>query len=149
MLTWHNDLPSVTSAASILVGLNNIASAVYLEPYSRIIATTSVYARTSKTLRRHSEKVTVIPNGVDTVRFNPRVRSDEAREKYLLDGYKTLIFVGALTTWHTYKGLEDLLRAFSMVSKRCERLKLIVVGGGNLLGYYQKLARSLSASDRV
>ena len=149
VLTWHNDLPSVTSAASILVGLNNIASAVNLEPYTRIIATTSVYARTSKTLRHHSEKVTVIPNGVDTVRFNPRVRSDEAREKYHLDGYKTLIFVGALSTFHTFKGLVDLLRAFSMVSKRCERLNLIVVGGGNLLGYYQKLARSLSGSDRV
>ena len=71
------------------------------------------------------------------------------KKKYHLNGYKTLIFVGALTTWHTYKGLEELLRAFSVVAKKCERLKLLVVGGGNLLGYYQELARRLGGSDRV
>ena len=149
VLTWHNDLPAVTTAASFLVSLNYVASVAYLEAYSRIIATTFIYAKTSKTLRRHSDKVSVIPNGVDTYRFNPQVRSDEVKKKYHLNGYKTLIFVGALTTWHTYKGLEELLRAFSVVAKKCERLKLLVVGGGNLLGYYQELARKLGGSDRV
>ena len=86
---------------------------------------------------------------MDTARFNPQVGSDVLREKYHLRGYKTLIFVGALTTWHTYKGLEELLRAFAIVEKRCEKLKLLVVGGGNLLRYYQQLAHRLIASDRV
>ena len=149
VLTWHNDLPAVTRAASVLVNLNTIASVAYLAPYSRIIATTGIYARTSKILRRHARKVTVIPNGVDTARFNPQVDSEGLKEMYHLRGYKTLIFVGALTTWHTYKGLEELLQAFSMVEKSCDRLKLLVVGGGNLLGYYQRLARGLDVDDRV
>ena len=149
VLTWHNDLPAVTGAASTLVGLNNIISAAYLAPYSKIIATTKIYANKSKILRRERKKVEVISNGVDTARFNPQVGSDVLREKYHLRGYKTLIFVGALTTWHTYKGLEELLRAFAIVEKRCEKLKLLVVGGGNLLRYYQQLAHRLIASDRV
>ncbi len=149
VLTWHNDLPTVTSAASFLVSLNTIASVAYLAPYSRIIATTGIYARTSKILRRNAGKVTVIPNGVDTARFNPQVDAEELKEKYHLKGYKTLIFVGALTTWHTYKGLEELLQAFSMVKKSCESLKLLIVGGGNLLGYYQRLSRGLEESEKV
>jgi glycosyltransferase involved in cell wall biosynthesis len=149
VLTWHNDLPSVTSAASTLVGLNDVASVAYLAPYSKIIATTHVYARSSKILRRERRKVVVIPSGVDTKRFRPDVECEWAKEKYDLEGYKTLIFVGALTTWHTYKGLEDLLRAFGLVRKECEKLKLLIVGGGNLAGYYQRLAQKLGESDRV
>ena len=149
VLTWHNDLPAVTGAASALVKLNDIASVGYLSLYSKIIATTNVYAKTSKILRRERHKVEVIPNGVDTKRFNPDVRCQSVKEKYHLNGFKTLIFVGALTTWHTYKGLEELLRAFAIVQRDCERLKILVVGGGNLLGYYERLARQLTENDRV
>lgn len=149
VLTWHNDLPAVTTAASFLVGLNYVASVAYLEAFSRIIATTAIYAKASRVLRRHANKVEVIPNGVDTARFNPAVDSEAVKDRYHLGGYKTLIFVGALTTWHTYKGLEELLRAFAIVEKKCDKLKLLVVGGGNLLGYYQQLADGLNISDRV
>lgn len=149
VLTWHNDLPAVTGAASTLVGLNDIASVGYLAPYSKIIATTGVYARSSKILRRERRKVEVIPNGVDTRRFNPDVECGWVKERYGLEGCKTLIFVGALTTWHTYKGVDVLLQAVSRVGKVCERLKLLVVGGGNHLGRYRQLAEELGVEDSV
>lgn len=149
VLTWHNDLPAVTRAASALVGLSNIASVAYLAPYSKIIATTSIYARNSKMLRREEKKVEVVPNGVDTAKFNPDVDCEWVKEKYHLKGCKTLIFVGALTTWHTYKGLEELLRAFALIRSKCENLKVLVVGGGNLMGYYQQLAKQLLGGERV
>ena len=149
VLTWHNDLPAVTGAASALVKLNDIASVGYLSLYSKIIATTSVYAKTSKILRRERRKVEVIPNGVDTKRFNPDVECQWVKEKYRLNGFKTLIFVGALTTWHAYKGVEELLEAFAKVRRDCEKLRLLVVGGGNLLGYYQRLAREQGTGDSV
>ena len=149
VLTYHNDLPAVTSAASTLVGLNDIASVAYLAPYSKIIATTRVYARSSKILRREWRRVEVIPNGVDTKRFNPDIECEWVKKKYNLKGYKTLLFVGELTTWHTYKGLEVLLQALATASKGYERLKLLVVGDGNLRGHYQKLASQLGVGDRT
>jgi glycosyltransferase involved in cell wall biosynthesis len=115
VLTWHNDLPLVTNAASALVGLNDLASVAYLAPYSKIIATTHVCARTSKILWRERSKVEVIPNGVDTKRFRPDMECKWVKEKCGLKGYKTLIFVGALTTWHTYRGLENLLGTFGLI----------------------------------
>jgi glycosyltransferase involved in cell wall biosynthesis len=149
VLTWHNDLPAVTRAAATLVSINNIASVAYLTPYSKIIVTTNIYAKNSKMLRRERRKVEVIPNGVDTKTFNPQVECEWVKEKYHLKGYKTLIFVGALTTWHTYKGLDVLLKAFSLVRKDCDMLKLLIVGGGNLLDHYQRLAQETGADDRV
>ena len=42
-----------------------------------------------------------------------------------------------------------MLHAFAIARRECERLKLLVVGGGNMLGYYQQLANKLGAADRV
>ena len=52
ILTWHNDLPSVASFAGILVKMHDRMSGSYLDIYKRIISTTTVYARNSKTLRQ-------------------------------------------------------------------------------------------------
>lgn len=149
LLTWHNDLPPVTRAASLLVGAHNAVSNIYLNAYQRIIATTSVYARTSPTLRKHRSKVRVIPNGVDTNEFNPKVDPTGVKERYALAGYKTLIFVGALTPWHAYKGVDVLLYAFAAIAKQCEGLKLLIVGGGSMLNHYRQLAEDMCKDGRV
>jgi glycosyltransferase involved in cell wall biosynthesis len=45
--------------------------------------------------------------------------------------------------------VEELLQAFSHVRRECQNLKLLVVGGGNLAGHYQRLAQQLGGRDRV
>ena len=106
VLTWHNDLPDVTSGAGILVKVNKSVSAVYLNSFDRIIATTKAYANSSTILRRYPKKVKVIHNGVDTRRFSPTVDGSFIREKYGLEGKTVALFVGALTRWHEYKGVD-------------------------------------------
>ncbi|MDG6996428.1 MAG: glycosyltransferase family 4 protein [Nitrososphaerota archaeon] len=149
VLTWHNDLPPVTSFAGVLVSMHDKIAPSYLNVYDRIIATTGVYAKRSEILRRSAEKVTVIRNGVDTKRFNTFVSGDRVREMHHLTGKKVVLFVGALTTWHAYKGVDVLLNAFSLVVKKSADSSLLVVGGGNMLGYYKKMALDLGVSDRV
>jgi glycosyltransferase involved in cell wall biosynthesis len=149
VLTWHNDLPPVTKAAKILVGLHDLASPLYLNNFRKIIATTKIYAERSKILRRFADKVIVIPNGVDTSKFNPNVKGDRIREKYSLKDKTIALFVGALTTWHRYKGLDYLLRALAIARKKNSSLALLVVGAGNLLPYYKKLAGELGIEDVV
>ncbi len=149
VLTWHNDLPPVTSGARILVSLHNSLAPSYLRHFDRIIATTRVYATKSEILRRFSSKVRVVDNGVDTKRFNPEVSGETIRARYNLGKNKIALFVGALTTFHAYKGVDVLIRAFSLVSKQCEGTRLLVVGGGNLLNSYKQLALELEISDLV
>jgi glycosyltransferase involved in cell wall biosynthesis len=149
VLTWHNDLPSVTSLAGILVKLHDRMSGSYLDLYKRIISTTNVYAKNSKTLRQHSGKVTVIQNGVDTARFNPTVSGDLVREKFGLEQSKVVLFVGALTIWHAYKGVDILIRAFKKVCEARNDAKLLIAGGGNLSDQYLALASELGISSNV
>lgn len=149
VLTWHNDLPPVTRVATVLVAGHNALSMIYLRSYSRIISTTNVYAKTSKILRYHRKKVRVVPNGVDIDRFNPGVNPFAVKERYRLDGYKTLIFVGALTRWHAYKGVDVLIRAFTRIARQCEKLKLMIVGGGNMLDFYRAIAGRLFEEGRI
>lgn len=148
VLTWHNDLPPVTSSAGVAVKLHDRVSSMYLDFYDRIVATTGVYAKASKTLRHYSNKVVVIRNGVDTSRFNPNVKGDAIRERFHLGNSKVAIFVGALTTFHTYKGVDILLKAFK---KACETsdVKLLVVGEGDLSSGYMKAAQEIGISARV
>jgi len=148
VLTWHNDLPPVTSGAGLLVKLHDLVSGSYLDAYRRIIATTEVYSKRSKTLQRYRDKVVVIQNGVDTGRFNPEVDGGQVRERFgLKEGTKVVLFVGALTTWHAYKGVDVLLKAFQLVSKKHGDAKLLIVGGGELLEYYRSLSVELGLAS--
>ncbi len=149
VLTWHNDLPPVTSAAGVLVNLHDAISPTYLERFGRIIATTHAYARKSRTLRRYSTKVLVIPNGVDARKFSPHVRGDSIRDRYHLWGSKVALFVGALTPWHGYKGLDVLIKSFRIASKTCDGIKLLIVGEGQMKDTYRQLVDELRLADVI
>ena len=149
VLTWHNDLPKVTSAAGLLVTTHNLLSRYYLTHYRRIIATTEVYSKTSYILRQYSSKVRVVPNGVDTERFSPAVGGDVVRRQHGLDGRKVVVFVGALTQWHAYKGLDSLLRAVKRASAGRDDLRLLVVGSGPMLPTYVRMAGDMGLGETV
>jgi glycosyltransferase involved in cell wall biosynthesis len=149
VLTWHNDLPRVTSAAGLLVRAHDLLSPAYLEYFARIIATTEVYANTSPILKKYANKVRVIPNGVDTKRFSPTLDGRKIRDLHGFAGEILVLFVGALTRWHSYKGVDDLLRGFKLASDQDSRMRLLVVGSGSLLPSLVSLAAKLSIGDRV
>ena len=60
-----------------------------------------------------------------------------------------MLFVGALTPWHRYKGLDVLLRAMQLLRKARDNVRLVVVGDGSLASEYRNLARALLVSDSV
>ena len=128
---------------------HDLLSPAYLQYYDRIIATTNVYARTSETLRRFHEKVRVVPNGVDTARFTPHLSGTAVREKHGLEGKVVVLFVGALTQWHAYKGVDDLIAAFKTASAQNPDLRLLVVGRGPLLPSLVRLVSALSLEGKV
>jgi glycosyltransferase involved in cell wall biosynthesis len=149
VLTWHNDLPPVTRTAGLLVALHDhLVLPVYLKWFRKIIATSEAYAHTSRNLERVQPQVEVIRNGVDINRFNPNVNGERIRQKLKLDECKIVLFVGALTEWHRYKGLDVLLEALSLLNDT-SHVQLLVVGDGMLKSHYQEMASALSISSRV
>jgi glycosyltransferase involved in cell wall biosynthesis len=144
VLTWHNDLPAVTSTAGLLVGLHDsLVLPTYLGQYGRIIATTEIYARQSPILARWRRKVQVVPNGVDCSRFNPQVDEGLVRARLNLRNRPMILFIGTLTKWHRYKGLDILLEAFSLLVKTVPDAALVVVGEGEVRREYENMSINL------
>jgi len=68
---------------------------------------------------------TIIPNGVDLERFNPKV----PKIKKFSDGRINILFVGRI---EERKGLIYLLRAYQILTKKFPNLRLIIIGEGEL-----------------
>lgn len=150
VLTWHNDLPPVTRAARLLIEIHDrLILPSYLRAYDRIIATSQTYADKSRILRALGDKVTVVPNGVDCERFSPKVDATDLRHRLRTSGKIVLLFVGALTKWHRYKGLDVLLRSLRIAVEDAPDLALVVVGDGDLRDDYSRIAQRLDLERNV
>lgn len=150
VLTWHNDLPPVTAAASLLTTVHdNFLSTAYLRRFDRIIATTRSYSMISPILNRFRDRVRIVWNGVDCEKFRPSIDGGWVRSKFTFEDCKVVLFVGALTKWHGYKGLDVLLRAIALAKARDSRIRLLVVGEGHLKPAYMRLASDLGIGDLV
>jgi glycogen(starch) synthase len=105
-------------------------------------------------LTRHGwpqSKISVVWNGVDAERYNPRKIEQEAvkgiREKYgIPDGWNMLLFVGRLT-W--VKSVRNLLQAMPLVLKEYPNTKLVILGKGEEQTDIVETADRLGIKDKV
>jgi glycosyltransferase involved in cell wall biosynthesis len=96
-------------------------------------------------------KISVVWNGVDADRYNPRkVRQEDVmkiREKYgIPNGWKMLLFVGRLT-W--VKSVRNLLQAMPLVLKEYPNTKLVILGKGEEQTDIVETADRLGIKDKV
>jgi glycosyltransferase involved in cell wall biosynthesis len=150
VLTWHNDLPAVTLGAKLLIETHDhLILPRYIRKYRRIISTSQTYAEQSRILPKLGSLVTVVPNGVDCERFHTHNDGSPIRDRFNLQNKFTLLFVGALTKWHGYKGLDVLLQSLSIAIKKDNNLTLLVVGDGDLKPAYHRLSQQLKVDSNV
>jgi glycosyltransferase involved in cell wall biosynthesis len=72
-------------------------------------------------------KITVLPNGANPQKFDPRLDGSLVKRRWGLIGKTVIGFVGILRPWH---GTEMLIRAFSSLIRRVPRAHLLLVGDG-------------------
>ncbi len=93
------------------------------------------------------DNVLVIRNGVDTDRFSPLVNGDSIRKELGISPDERVIgFVGRLVP---AKGLPDLVAAFAEVVKDPGRVRLLIVGGGQLLQELREMAQHRGLGDTI
>lgn len=80
-----------------------------------------------------------LPFGVDTARFTPSSSQKQTT---------TFLFVGGMDSAHYFKGIPVFLRALAQLPKDAQ-WRAVLVGGGERLDAYQKLATDLQLDDRV
>jgi PEP-CTERM/exosortase A-associated glycosyltransferase len=94
-----------------------------------------------------ANKVTVIPNAVDPVRFPLKRDPDPALIRHLgLDGTYVVGFIGS---FYGYEGLSVLLRAMPSLLERLPAIRLLLVGGGYEDERLRSQAREAGIGDKV
>ncbi|HBV33708.1 TPA: hypothetical protein DIC39_03805 [Patescibacteria group bacterium] len=90
-------------------------------------------------------KINILPFGVD-VNFLPGQAKKGIKDNLgIREGEKVILFVGGLDSQHYFKGLPVLLRALSGL----EKVKLIVVGEGNLRPKYELQVSQSELNNKV
>lgn len=148
VLTYHNDIAKTGSVGKVVSFIYNNTAGRFLLGFSNIIiSTTRTYAANSKQLCKYTQKVKIVPNGVDIEAFNPGVDGKNIRKKYKLNETdKIVLFVGRLDY---YKGCDYLVRAFSPVINEINNAHLIFVGRGPLEDNLQKIAAELKITENI
>lgn len=95
------------------------------------------------------EKVSVVPCGVDLELFRPLEKA-AAKTRLGYSGEKLFLWVGRI---EQVKGLERLLRAFSLLNPSQKRFRLLLAGGDRHsaaeISRLQKLAGELGVLDKI
>jgi glycosyltransferase involved in cell wall biosynthesis len=92
------------------------------------------------------EKITVIRNGVDPVKFSSQPRAD-ARQKLGLPGDRPIVLsIGHL---NENKGFQILVEAVALLRRLRPDLMLVIVGDGTYRSNLERQVRRLGLQDRV
>jgi len=93
-----------------------------------------------------ADRVTVVPNAVDTNRFGPSPRDPDLEARLGLEGRRVVGFVGTLTD---YEGLDDLLDAAARLRDSTENpFTLLIVGDGPVREELEDRAERLGIANR-
>ena len=93
------------------------------------------------------DRITVIPNAVDTDEFRSGTEPDAALRRRLgLEGATVIGFAGS---FYAYEGLDLLIEAAALLAPRLPALKLLLVGGGFQEQALKSLAVERGLGDRV
>jgi phosphatidylinositol alpha-1,6-mannosyltransferase len=83
-----------------------------------------------------------LPNGADTLFFNPTKSNEELQEKLGTTGH-TLVFYGLIEHWIDF---ETMLSGFQIVKKNLPDAKLLIIGS-TLTNYTEKLKKMLREAN--
>ena len=112
-----------------------------------IISPSNNYINESQFLPKYREKIITIPNGIDEDEYKAHCSKVACRVRLgLPTDEKVVLFVGNFVK---YKGIDVLLRCMPEVAKIVPKVRLVMVGSGNIKQDLEKLARFLRIDKHV
>lgn len=147
VVTFHMDA-TASGIKGVFFALHRLLVQPWILPSARrLIVSSFDYAKHSSIrgfFRAHPERVDELPFGVDIDVFSP---GPARRERFLIPvDARVVLFVGGLDRAHAFKGVNELLSAFSKLPSTDH---LLVVGDGDMRGEYEAHSRELGIASRV
>ncbi|MDI6701689.1 glycosyltransferase family 4 protein [Methanothermobacter wolfeii] len=147
VLTYHNDVIKDSWPLRTLSSIyNRTLLQLTLRSSDRIITPSPYVYNESEMINEFIERTVWIPPGVDTEVYKPG--KGDWKSKYgLPENSKIILFVGAMNRGHTHKGVDVLLKAFSMIKD--EDTYLVLAGTGDMIPDYKRISESLGIINRT
>jgi glycosyltransferase involved in cell wall biosynthesis len=119
-----------------------------LNQASRVIFVSEAIQRYARAKAPFHGVCEVVRNGVDTGRFQPaKVRDQRWRQRLLIPG-DSLVF-GQVSSLISRKGIDVLLRAFQLLTRKYPEAHLVIVGDGPERSEFVALSEQLGLNSRV
>ncbi|OLT41903.1 hypothetical protein BJF86_02545 [Serinicoccus sp. CNJ-927] len=93
-----------------------------------------------------ADKISVVPNGVDTSRFVPRPRNEELARRLGVEGKTVVGYVGSILD---YEGLDLLIDSAAALKRERDDVAFLFVGDGAELVQFRERAEAESLGDVV
>lgn len=93
------------------------------------------------------QKITIIPNAVDTEKFEPVAERDRALANELGLGDRPV--VGFIGSFYAYEGLDQLMEAVPLLRKAMPDVQVLMVGGGPVESQLREQVDRLGIADCV
>lgn len=136
VVTYHSDIVRQKVLGPLVSPLTH----ALLRRAHAIIASSPQYAASSPVLRRHADRVRVLPFGIDAAEFQ-HADAAEVQRIRTEHGPRIVFAAGRLVY---YKGFDVLIRAIKTVAAR-----LLIAGDGPLRDELRALASETGVADRV
>jgi glycosyltransferase involved in cell wall biosynthesis len=136
--------PSIGYGIRLDLRLDNIVRKVLNEADAIITASRATFNESNKIVE-NSEKVYLIPNGVDIKRFNPSLDGSYIKRRWGISDHVKVVFT--LRAHEPKYGIEYLLRAASLLKRN--NVVFVIGGDGSLRPYHKRLAIDLGIKEKT
>jgi len=157
VIHYHMDNPGFSFLFKILSLPSLMVRKNLFKIADKIICSSLDYVQNSDILDLYEKmpnKFVDMPYGVDVNKFRvlPEQEVQKIKDRHgVRGGEKVVLFVGGLDKAHYFKGVGNLIKAFASVETHgyASKIKLIIVGKGELQKDYQQLATELDVGEKV
>jgi glycosyltransferase involved in cell wall biosynthesis len=146
-LVDHHTIP----AGGALPALARTLERTIVRGPTRLLASSTSFARELAERWGGGDRVVHLPDGVDPEVFRPGIPADDLRRALGLEGKRVVVFLGVLTP---YQGVDDLLAAWPAVVAAAPDAHLLLMGYPNEARYREVVAGagltgSLTVTGRI
>jgi glycosyltransferase involved in cell wall biosynthesis len=143
----HGDLPLANQKVVLKEIFDKVIGLRLLGDASRYIALNNTEAEEFKKLGAVSDKIIILPNGINCLEFFPLPKRGEFKKKYGIEDYNFILYLGRL---NQTKGIDLLLNAFADLYNKVDHIMLLIIGPDD--GYraeLERLSHSLGIADSI
>jgi len=96
-----------------------------------------------------ADKVLILPNCYDPIRYGPGAKPERLLARYGLQGRTILMTLGRLAGYERYKGFDEVMESLPTLAGQIPDLSYLIVGDGDDKGRLQDKALALGIAERV